>query len=88
MLKILGFLDQCLSYFKGFLFFALHFVSVHPGLCLLGCVFCIVDYQSIIGNTEISVWKKVLKCVRLAWHWCVFSKFKSEMIEAQMKKKA
>lgn len=34
---------------------------VHPNLCLLGCVFCIVDYQNIIGNAEISVWKKVIE---------------------------
>ncbi|GFS07832.1 PAX-interacting protein 1 [Elysia marginata] len=35
--------------------------NVHPSLCLLGCVFCIVDYQNIIGSTEISVWKKVIE---------------------------
>ncbi|RUS89229.1 hypothetical protein EGW08_003039 [Elysia chlorotica] len=35
--------------------------NVHPSLCLLGCVFCIVDYQNIIGNKEVTVWKRVIE---------------------------
>ncbi|GFN96195.1 pax-interacting protein 1 [Plakobranchus ocellatus] len=35
--------------------------NVHPELCLLGCVFCIVDYQNTLKNGEVSVWKKVIE---------------------------
>lgn len=35
--------------------------NVPPDLCLLGCVFCIVDYQSILGTEEILAWQKVIE---------------------------
>ncbi|KAK6973828.1 PAX-interacting protein 1 [Biomphalaria glabrata] len=35
--------------------------NVPPDLCLLGCVFCIVDYQNIIGLEEVAAWKKVIE---------------------------
>ncbi|CAL1541165.1 unnamed protein product [Lymnaea stagnalis] len=35
--------------------------NVPPDLCLLGCVFCIVDYQNILGSGEVVAWKKVIE---------------------------
>ncbi|CAG5135482.1 unnamed protein product, partial [Candidula unifasciata] len=35
--------------------------NVPPDLCLLGCIFCIVDYQSIIGSDELNAWQKVIE---------------------------
>ncbi|KAH9518689.1 PAX-interacting protein 1 [Bulinus truncatus] len=35
--------------------------NVPPDLCLLGCVFCIVDYQNILGTDEVAAWKKVIE---------------------------
>ncbi|XP_059170628.1 PAX-interacting protein 1-like [Physella acuta] len=35
--------------------------NVPPDLCLLGCVFCITDYQHILGAEEVAVWRKVME---------------------------
>lgn len=35
--------------------------SIPPDLCLLGCVFSVADYQSIIGSDELNAWHKVIE---------------------------
>ncbi|XP_035826554.1 PAX-interacting protein 1 [Aplysia californica] len=35
--------------------------NVPSEFCLLGCVFCIIDYHNILGSDEISSWKTVIE---------------------------
>ena len=35
--------------------------NVPPNFCLLGCVFCVVDYHNILGADEVNAWKSVIE---------------------------
>lgn len=36
-------------------------IPVPPDICLLGCVFCILDYDRHIEGNKIAIWKKVIE---------------------------